>query len=277
MQYALTSKPHPMRYFQAAFLLMVALALGGCESTNQSTPGTNAVLPHPAGGEVPGYVDQPAIPTFKAPPVYPYDMRRRGISGDVVLLVTVYPDGVAHEISVVEATDPAFGEATVRAVKHWKFQPARLHGAPIASKVKVPMHFRLSDQGTRFEHLESYPVGLAGPVTNPIPPGAPGEYQMSDFEYLQRTHFPGTESIPVAVWHPQPPYPPSANGVYGEVDLVFTVMADGTVANVIVAKAVDGRLGAAAAWAVSHWRFRPATIFGTPVNCRMALPIKFSP
>ena len=67
-----------------------------------------------------------------------------------------------------------------------------------------------------------------------------------------------------------------ANGVGGKAVVAFTVRADGSVADPIVLNADDIRFGEAATAAILKWRFRPALLNGTSVDCRMTVPISFS-
>ncbi len=80
------------------------------------------------------------------PPRYPTDAARDGISGRVILLVDVAPDGsVMH--AVIETSQPAgvFDAATLEVVKQWKFNPAFESGKPVASRVRVPVDFQADE------------------------------------------------------------------------------------------------------------------------------------
>lgn len=83
------------------------------------------------------------------PPRYPADAAKEGISGRVILLVDVAPDGsVTH--AEVEKSQPTgvFDAATLEAAKQWKFNPAVENGKPVASRVRVPVDFR-ADEDSR--------------------------------------------------------------------------------------------------------------------------------
>ncbi len=57
---------------------------------------------------------------------------------------------------------------------------------------------------------------------------------------------------------------------------MFVVRTTGVVSDVAIVKATDPAFGEAAAVAVAHWTFQPATLNGLPVNCRLMVPLAFS-
>lgn len=73
--------------------------------------------------------------------VYPANAVPPGEHVDVVLAVTIDPDGNVTEIQVLESGGSALDEAATTAVRQWKFRPAMRNGKPIASRIKVPFHF----------------------------------------------------------------------------------------------------------------------------------------
>jgi len=75
----------------------------------------------------------------------------------------------------------------------------------------------------------------------------------------------------------QPEYPPEyvAMKVQGEVLVDFIVLKDGTVAQARAIHSPDLRLSQFAEAAVSKWIFTPGLRDGTPVNCRMRVPVVF--
>ena len=76
-----------------------------------------------------------------------------------------------------------------------------------------------------------------------------------------------------------PEYPRDARerGISGWVDLEFTVMPDGSVADVTIVSAEPvGVFEQAAIQAVSRWRYRPVERDGNPVDARARLRIRFT-
>lgn len=66
------------------------------------------------------------VPTHEEPPHYTADAKRRKVEGKGVLAVVVKTDGkVRDDIQVVESLDPDLDAETIKAVKQWRFKPAR--------------------------------------------------------------------------------------------------------------------------------------------------------
>jgi protein TonB len=89
------------------------------------------------------YEDPPEV-ISKVIPEYPDFAKKSGLQGDVYLDVEVLADGSVGAIEVKESLQPGPGgldEAAVKAVRQWKFQPARSNGQPVACWVKFPVSF----------------------------------------------------------------------------------------------------------------------------------------
>lgn len=92
----------------------------------------------------------PPVPLSKAainspmrnPPKYPAGLAKRGVSGNVVLVIDVSAQGDPTSIEV-EKSVPAgvFDAAAIEAAWKWKFQPAVENGKPAAGRVQVPVEF----------------------------------------------------------------------------------------------------------------------------------------
>ena len=108
----------------------------------------------------------PPSPLETPPAVYPKGEMR---SAEVVVLVTVDPNGQVAAAEVSEGAGAPFDQAALDAVKRWKFRPALREGKPVSARIKVPF---------RFEPPPSAPVLDAGPASAEQPAtaaGAPGE------------------------------------------------------------------------------------------------------
>lgn len=85
----------------------------------------------------PGYLRNPA-------PRYPEKARRAGHEGLVILLVRVNREGFPVSLEIQESSGyPLLDESAAKAVKGWKFYPAKIGSLPVESKVEVPIRFRL--------------------------------------------------------------------------------------------------------------------------------------
>lgn len=77
-------------------------------------------------------------------PVYPPMSRRRGEQGKVLVLVAVTPGGRPGEVSLRQSSGyPRLDEAALKAVRAWRFVPARRGETAVATSVVVPITFRL--------------------------------------------------------------------------------------------------------------------------------------
>jgi protein TonB len=80
------------------------------------------------------------------PPVYPRLARRRGQEGLVLLSVRVSLDGACLAVEVkMSSGHDALDRAARAAVERWRFEPARLDGAPVEAELEVPIRFQLTD------------------------------------------------------------------------------------------------------------------------------------
>ena len=81
------------------------------------------------------------------PPSYPWQARRMGIEGRVVLQVEILQNGNAGRIEIRRSSGhELLDQAAIKAVGGWRFDPARIAGAPIIAWAEVPISFRLTDR-----------------------------------------------------------------------------------------------------------------------------------
>jgi len=78
-----------------------------------------------------------------AVPVYPADLKAQGIAGSAKVSCTINANGDLVSVSVVDATDPRFGEALAAAARQWKFEPAVKDHQFVDTTVVVPYDFKL--------------------------------------------------------------------------------------------------------------------------------------
>jgi TonB family protein len=90
--------------------------------------------------------DEYAVVLSKVTPQYTEAAKKAGIQGNVLLEVEILKDGNVGSVVVKQSLDKSPGgldEAAVAAVKQWKFTPAKAKGAPVDSKLTVPVRFSL--------------------------------------------------------------------------------------------------------------------------------------
>lgn len=86
---------------------------------------------------------EPAVPVRTVPPVYPTEMRRNNINGVVTVACRINPKGEVEDVTVVKASDEAFRQAALDAVRKWKFKPARRDGVEVPIRVSIPIFFKI--------------------------------------------------------------------------------------------------------------------------------------
>lgn len=90
-------------------------------------------------------LDQQPIPKFRAKPQYPFEMRRAGINGEVVVEFIVDTNGNVRNAFAVRSTQRDFEQAAVQAVSKWTFRPGRKGGRAVNTRMQVPIVFTLND------------------------------------------------------------------------------------------------------------------------------------
>lgn len=84
---------------------------------------------------------EPPVAVRTVEPSYPYELRREGTEGFVLVSCVVNRSGSCSEISIERSTHVGFNQAAVDAVKKWKFKPALVDGVAIDQKIMVPLKF----------------------------------------------------------------------------------------------------------------------------------------
>jgi len=89
---------------------------------------------------------EPVKGVTMTPPAYPKDAADQKLEGTVMLIVNVAADGTVSK-AVVERATPAgvFETAAMEAVMKWRFNPMMKGGKAVASRVRVPVDFRMDD------------------------------------------------------------------------------------------------------------------------------------
>jgi TonB family protein len=99
-------------------------------------------------------VDQSAQPIHQPTPKYPIELRKKGITGTVVLTFIIERSGRLSEIAVASSDHPAFTEACLKAVKFWWFQPMIRDGVAVRARYRQPIPFTLN-----ISPLKRQPIG----------------------------------------------------------------------------------------------------------------------
>ena len=75
-------------------------------------------------------------------PRYPNDAAKNKSSGIVVTQVDFDATGVITNFDVLESADPRFNTPTIKALKHWRFNPITTpEGVPLHGRGKLTFYF----------------------------------------------------------------------------------------------------------------------------------------
>ena len=78
------------------------------------------------------------------PPKYPPEEQRRGVQGTCVLIVSIDANGGVLDVVVERSSgNRNLDRAAVQAARRWSFRPEVRDGRKIASRVRVPVDFKL--------------------------------------------------------------------------------------------------------------------------------------
>ena len=155
-------------------------------------------------------------------PEYPAELNEEGISGKVVVKVTVDKTGAVTDPEVVSATHDGFIAPTLEAVEQWRFKPGIKNGQPAEFNVKIPFDFKFTF-AAQLERIIGRYVFVE--IEEEIVSG-------KDLGYV-----PVAENLQLA------PYPQEmiGSGKSGRVIVSFVINKEGLVVNPEVTKSDDTR------------------------------------
>jgi TonB family protein len=78
---------------------------------------------------------------FGAAPDYPPELKKANLKGQAIISVRIGANGDVYDPFVKSATDPAFGDEALRAVRIWRFLPKVKDDYPVETKVEIPIVF----------------------------------------------------------------------------------------------------------------------------------------
>jgi protein TonB len=90
-------------------------------------------------------LDQQPVAKFQARPQFPFEMRRAGISGEVLVDFIVDTNGDVRNAFAVHSSQREFEASAVQAVSKWKFRPGRKNGHAVFTHMQVPIVFTLNE------------------------------------------------------------------------------------------------------------------------------------
>ena len=94
----------------------------------------------------PRVLDRTPVARFQARPEYPFEMKRTGSAGEVLVEFVVAADGSVRDARAVRSSQREFEDAAVRAVSKWTFRPGQKDGRNVPTRMQVPIVFSLNDE-----------------------------------------------------------------------------------------------------------------------------------
>lgn len=143
-----------------SILALVLLLSGGASAAQeQETPG-EAGAPYRVGENV----SRPEK-ISGAPPVYTELARKAGVTGTVIIEAIIDEEGNVTNAQVLKGLPMGLDQASLDAVRTWKFKPARFEGRPVKVYYTLTVNFQIersANYGPLFRNfLKRYPE-LAG-------------------------------------------------------------------------------------------------------------------
>ena len=123
----------------AGTISLAVLATAGMAGQQQNSVNASGVakVAHISG------MDNPPTVMTRVAPVYPSELRERGIQGFVSVEMLIDSTGRVTEAVAVRSTTPEFAAMAVEAARKWTFSPAKAKGKSITSRVMVPFEFTM--------------------------------------------------------------------------------------------------------------------------------------
>jgi TonB family protein len=207
---------------------------------------------------VPCTVDQRVKIIFPVRPLNEGIMR-----GEVSLMIEINPEGRLGDVLAFAHSGADFAHAALDAVEQWRFTPALLAGAPIASIMTIDIDFEVNGVAAFTKLFDQ---------TNK-PPLWGERYTYRPFNLNE------LDGVPRALSRPSPIYPKDwiEEGRVGSVTLEYFIDEAGHTRFPRVVGEADELLGAATIAAVKQWQFEPPLRYGQPVLAQVRQMFYFHP
>lgn len=92
-----------------------------------------------------GDLDQQPVARVRQAPTYPYDMRRAGINGTVVIEFIINTEGDVIQTNIVRSSHREFEMPAIQAVSKWKFKPGRKGGRVVNVRASQLLEFNATE------------------------------------------------------------------------------------------------------------------------------------
>ncbi|MBZ0110841.1 MAG: energy transducer TonB [Thermoanaerobaculia bacterium] len=118
-------------------LLLLAVAGASCLACGRS-PSESCSGPLNLEGDVVA-----PVRIFAPTPMYTEEARIARVQGVVIVQATIDCEGSVTSVVVQQGLPMGLSEATVEAVRRWRFEPATLNGVPVSVYYNLTINFRI--------------------------------------------------------------------------------------------------------------------------------------
>ena len=90
-------------------------------------------------------LDQKPSARVQIAPSYPYEMRRQGINGEVLVGFICDSNGEVRDPYIIRSSNREFEASALMAIQKWKSRPGKKGGKPVNTRMSLPLVFNLKD------------------------------------------------------------------------------------------------------------------------------------
>jgi TonB family protein len=229
--------------------------------------GIGLLLSVTAGAQIPnrpaGWQSLKVIESVE--PIFPYHLTQVGVTkGEARVAISTNAEGKLEEYLVIAYTDKLFADSAVAAIKEWTFEPARLHGEPVATRAELIFYFEargtVASSATVADFLEAQVRRIMD-----------GRYVYHPCTLQELDRIP----LPLVTVTPQYSTQLAEKGVKGRVTIEFFIDETGAVRMPTGSAEDNSQLTSLAINALSQWRFEPPTSKGRTVLVRASQVFNF--
>jgi TonB family protein len=85
----------------------------------------------------------PPRATYQPGPLYNDEVRRQGMSGQVIVNVIVNERGDTEALEIEKSAGETMDSATIQKLSQWRFAPGHRRGVPVAAILRVKVNFSI--------------------------------------------------------------------------------------------------------------------------------------
>lgn len=92
-------------------------------------------------------LDQKPVAVFQPQPEYPWQLRREGVTGSVLVSFIVDTNGAVRSPRILRSAHPGFEAPVLAVLERWKFKPGRKGGVVVnTGNVQISLTFHLGNE-----------------------------------------------------------------------------------------------------------------------------------